>query len=84
MSECGCDVCTGNVDFEEEICENCNEYESVCNCTFCSHCERHEDDCYCDFCDYCCEHVDECECAICDRCWKREDDDCECEAEEAV
>lgn len=62
--ECNCDVCTGNIDFEEkeEVCEYCNEFESVCNCTFCSHCGRHEDDCYCDFCDYCCEHVDECEC----------------------
>lgn len=66
MNECGCDICTGNVDFEEEVCEHCNEFDSVCNC---------------EFCDYCCEHIDECECEICDRCWKRVDNDCECEAE---
>ena len=63
---CGCDVCTGSVDFEEEICDYCEECVSDCNC---------------EFCDYCCEHIEFCDCEICHRCWKREDDDCECEAE---
>lgn len=78
---CNCDVCTGNVDFEEECCEDCLELIGECKCEYCEFCSRKTDYCYCDFCDYCCEHIEECECEICDSCWKRSDDDCECEAE---
>ena len=85
--ECNCDVCTGNVDFDEavdycgELCEDCHESIDDCECERCSYCDKVLDYCWCEYCDYCDEHIEECECEICESCWKRLDDDCECEAE---
>lgn len=48
-----------------------------CQCVVCSGNIRFDED----FCEYCGKFEGDCSCVICDRCWKREGDDCECEAE---
>lgn len=47
MTDCGCDLCTNSVDFEEEKCKRC---------------DTPQDECVCNFCEYCCEHENDCEC----------------------
>ena len=59
---CNCNICTGNIDFDEELCEYCGEYMSDCKCEFCQHCKEHWDYCTCDYCNECWQNVTDCEC----------------------
>lgn len=64
MSECGCDVCTGNVDFEEnqEQCETCYHKLEDCYCDDCDYCNRIPNECICDYCLHCDEKEEDCTC----------------------
>ena len=61
---CNCDVCTGNVDFEDETkCPECFDYLADCKCDRCDNCGEVQEDCMC-VCWDCWEPIEECICFI--------------------
>lgn len=62
--ECNCDVCTGKLNFadEVELCEQCFKPLDDCNCLDCAYCGCIPNDCECVYCYECDQILEECEC----------------------